>query len=370
MATSDSIIIGVLVTNRVINKLMKGDHSMRGYDRLVQLSRAAKVANVTLYFFSAKNVFFSKAVKGMVMDEQGVWEKKLFPLPDVLYDRLATRDTKSLSEQIRREFDRKGIKKINSISYFNKGDVYTSLLKNEKVNKYLPESKWFSDEKELITFLKRHPKVYLKAARGGRGRSVLCIESIESNGYQYKYFRDDHLFTGEASDFHELFTFIQQFFKDRPFIMQKGINLLKIENSNIDFRAELQRNGEGNLGITGITARTGVKNSPITTHSSAYTLEQFFEKVLYYRPEEIYLIKDRFQTFLYDMYEAIEEIYGPFGEIGIDFGLDTNGDIWFIEPNAKSAKVSLYKAYDQETYFQAFLNPIEYAKFIMKSDPE
>lgn len=365
MATSDSLIVGVLVTNRVITKLKQGDgNSMRGYVRLVQLSKAAKVTNVTLYYFSAKDVYFSKVVKGTVMDKHGVWKRKLFPLPDVLYDRLASRDVKSLSEKIRHEFDKKGIKKINSISYFNKGDVYTNLLQKKKVSRYLPETEWFKEEKQLKSFLQRHSKVYLKAARGGRGRSVLSIERIGSDEYQFKHYRDDDLFTGNL-DFKELFIFIKLFFKKRPFIMQKGIDLLKIDNSNIDFRAELQRNGKGKLSILGITARTGVKNSPITTHSSALTVEHFLEKNLY-SPEEIDVLIKRFQTFLFEIYHALEEVYGPFGEIGIDFGLDTNGDIWFIEPNAKSAKVSLYKAYDEETFFQAFLNPLEYAKFICK----
>lgn len=44
--------------------------------------------------------------------------------------------------------------------------------------------------------------------------------------------------------------------------------------------------------------------------------------------------------------------------------MDDQGDLWLIECNAKSAKVSLCKAYDEETVKKAFLNPLEYAKFI------
>ena len=64
------------------------------------------------------------------------------------------------------------------------------------------------------------------------------------------------------------------------------------------------------------------------------------------------------------IYHSLEESYGSFGEIGIDFGIDSSDHIWFIEPNARSAKVSLMKAFDETTYHQSFLNPLEYAKYL------
>ncbi|MDQ0157915.1 YheC/YheD family protein [Robertmurraya andreesenii] len=73
------------------------------------------------------------------------------------------------------------------------------------------------------------------------------------------------------------------------------------------------------------------------------------------------------------IYESLEKVYGTFGEIGIDFGIDQAGEIWFIEPNSKSAKVSLMKAYDQETFHQAFVNPLLYAKYLYmqkNTDPD
>lgn len=67
------------------------------------------------------------------------------------------------------------------------------------------------------------------------------------------------------------------------------------------------------------------------------------------------------------MYQSIEQEYGQIGELGIDFAIDKEGKLWFIEANSQSAKVSLMKAYDAVNVEKAFLNPLEYAKFLQLS---
>lgn len=82
-----------------------------------------------------------------------------------------------------------------------------------------------------------------------------------------------------------------------------------------------------------------------------------------YSNEEINDLKLRLNKFLINAYSSIEDIYGPVGDIGIDVGLDKKGRLWFIECNSRSLKVSLFKAYDEETINQSFLNILEYAKY-------
>ena len=65
-------------------------------------------------------------------------------------------------------------------------------------------------------------------------------------------------------------------------MIQKAIDLIKINDSKVDFRAELQRDGEGKINIIGVSARIGESQSPITIHSSAYPIEKFFKEFLFY----------------------------------------------------------------------------------------
>ena len=82
--------------------------------------------------------------------------------------------------------------------------------------------------------------------------------------------------------------------------------------------------------------------------------------------EEIALLKSRVEDFLVRIYIYLEQSYGPFGELGIDIGMDKAGRLWFIESNTKSTKVSLCNASSGETMQKAFLNPLEYAKYLYR----
>ena len=80
--------------------------------------------------------------------------------------------------------------------------------------------------------------------------------------------------------------------------------------------------------------------------------------------EQIEALRFKIISFLTKIYAAIETEYGSFGELGLDYAVDRNGKLWFIECNAKPGKDSLYMAYDEEMVQKAFITPLEYAKKI------
>jgi predicted ATP-grasp superfamily ATP-dependent carboligase len=113
--------------------------------------------------------------------------------------------------------------------------------------------------------------------------------------------------------------------------------------------------------------RVGKERAPITSTrsgSKVYRFEEFFYRILHYRGEQIDELKSRVDKFLLMTYKYIEELYGTFGEIGIDFAIDNDGKIWFIECNAKPGKDTVYLSYDEETAKNAFLKPLKYAMYL------
>ncbi len=133
----------------------------------------------------------------------------------------------------------------------------------------------------------------------------------------------------------------------------------------VDLRAEVQRDGNGRMQIMGISVRVGEQASPITTHAAAHRFEQFFKEVMKYSEDDIRLLRDRIIDFLKVIYSVVEDYYGIVGEIGIDFALDQDGALWLIECNSQPTKVSLMKAFDEEIVSQAYLNPLQYAKYLV-----
>ena len=334
--------------------------------RFIELHRASQQAGVPLYYFSARDVSFKKrTIRGTYYNEQYMkWERKTFPFPDILYDRCGSMSWEA--QEIRKRFSRMGIKPINAQNTFDKWDVYLKLLENEKINPHLPMTVRFRSRDDLRDLVMLYDQVYVKSVNKSRGRKVMRITRLPEGGYKYSFYVND-IVSGTARRFQDLFKVAYAFFRyEDQVIIQEAIPLLKIDDRPIDFRAEIQRNGQGKLDIVGICARIGQPHSPITIHSEAYPFEQFLQEHLDYGKKHTERLREEVEDFLVTVYHCMEKHYGPFGEIGIDFAIDEQDNIWFIECNAKSAKVSLYKAYDKETVQRAFTNPLEYAKYLFQ----
>ncbi|OEF98904.1 hypothetical protein BHF71_02970 [Vulcanibacillus modesticaldus] len=214
--------------------------------------------------------------------------------------------------------------------------------------------------------LQRYRKVYLKARISSQGKKVVKIEQLKKKIFRYSYF-DKKLFSHETDSLEYLINDLQTLFKKNPLIIQRAINLIKVRDKISDLRATVQRNGKGELEIVSIAFRLSDKYSPITStraKSTVYSFNDFMKEYNYLIKKNKDTFKKEIEHFLKRLYTAIEQEYGFFGEIGIDFGVDRKGKLWFIEPNAKPAKDTLHLSQDKETIRKAFLLPLEYAKYI------
>ncbi|WP_040950285.1 YheC/YheD family protein [Gorillibacterium massiliense] len=361
-------LIGVFVLHHTIRNIKRKNYDFHSYVRMKELAKAGQEAQVSLFYFSTLMVDSkNESIRGLYWSAKfDEWKEKVFPFPDVLYDRRGTGGSEKysmLAQNIGDIFARKNIKKVNSNSFFDKVDVYRRLKEVPEVSHYVPITELCEGDEDLILFLSNHPRAYLKAGRGGRGKQVLSVVKLPDKSYQISYMHDQ-IFTQIAAGAMELIDLVRKYFNGRSFVMQKEIDLIQIGASKVDFRAELQRNGRGQLEVAGICGRLGQENAPITIHSNAFPFQTFLRQFQLIPEQEIDSLTSKVHQFLLDIYLTLEKLYGTFGEIGIDFGIDKNGEIWFIEPNSRSAKVSMQKAYDPQTFHRTFLNPVEYAKYI------
>jgi len=246
---------------------------------------------------------------------------------------------------------------VNSLPSFDKWHVHQALSSHGHIALHLPETRLYHKQSDdLASMLKLYGKVYLKARRGSRGREVMQVSRLRGNRLEYRYF-DRKLFCRVVDEKH-IYRVIDTFFGGCGLIVQQPIDLLTLQNSKVDLRAEVQRNGQGKLEVVAIPVRVGCAFSPITTHGSSFRFEQFFSGILNYDQSAVEELDQRVRTMLFKIYPAIEKSFGPFGELGIDIGLDKSGHLWFIECNSQSAKVSLTSAYTGPTARKAWMNPL------------
>jgi|GEM_PF-524598 len=329
-----------------------------------ELVRANRQAKTRLYFFTTTDVHFRrKRVYGTYWNpKRRKWMRKAFPLPDVLYDRGGNKRSKVRTRLIRNTMRQMEIKTINPRITFNKWEMYNILKQNPEIAPHLPPTIYATSMQDIRQMLKDARVVYLKAFYGSRGTKVVRVAKTKK-GYTFSYFRK-RLVIRKKSNFKKVRRSIRSFFGKRRILAQHGIKLLRYKGNLVDLRAEATRNGNDEIEMAGVSVRVSRKKSPITTHASVYSFEAFFGKKMNYSEEQLEWLKSKIRRFVTQVYEAVEAEYGKFGEIGIDFGLDREGHIWFIECNARSAKVSLMKAYDGNEKKKSFVNLLEYAKLL------
>lgn len=354
-------IVGVISRNNTIKKLLKQQPA----PNLMILEMANNLVDTTLYYFSINDIDLRKGkINGVYFNkEKEIWEKQEFQYPDFIYQRCTnTKRNEDLFRSFEEEMEELKIERLNYPKRFNKWEVYKHLSQDKEIWPHLPLTMAYDKPLDLKKMLEYRDKVYLKSFEGGRGRKVICVTKLSDGGYEYKYFIDQ-LYVCQVNNFDNLIQGILEFYKGQKFLIQEAIDLLQIGNRLVDMRAEVQRGKNGELTVVAIPVRVGNHNAPITTHADAYPFDYFFKHFMNCSEEEIKVVEDKATQFLTSVYKSLENVYGPIVEMGIDFGLDKNGGIWFIECNSRSMKVSLNKAYDENTITRASLNILEYAQY-------
>lgn len=362
-------VVGVLIGRARIEKLSMQNTDFRTYFWFRELFKANEHVKVTLYVFTTSDVDMDRAqITGTYFDHSsGMWAQRRFPYPDVLYVRGTSETQIDEFKNLLRYFDELGVKKINSKYLFNKWDIYKQLKKVRELRTFLPKTVPIEDVNDLSSFLYQYNKIYIKSYYGSRGKQVIYVSKLPQGGFQYSYNRTGNLSIGQEKDVEGLLEAIHTLLGNRRIVAQKAIDLIQLNNRNVDFRAEVQRNNSGDLDVVSITARIGERHSPITTHGDACRFDEFWRKHFNLSSFQVNRLIEKISKFLTLVFESVEKAYGAFGELGIDFGIDWDGRLWLIECNARFAKVSLMKAADEETIQTGFLNPLEYAKFLYLS---
>lgn len=366
-----NVVIGVFISKKHAKDLIAMNSkfvSSYRYIRFIELAKANQDVDVTLYFFTYDQVSFEKKyVHGVYYNHRkNIWQRKKFPLPHVLYDRGG--GISKMSMLTIQKFRELGIKNINAQHFFDKWDLYERLSKVDTIRSHLPVTLKGDKAINVVEILNHHGQVYVKTRRGSCGKGVIRIEKYNPDKFRYYYSYGDKLFSDICTEW-DLIRILRKYFAHNPFIIQKPIDLMKKGECIIDFRSEVQKNEKGQLVITGTVARIGRPHSPIASNTRLedyYPFETFVKDTMQLDGVRAFILQVKVNQFLQTVFRAVEQVYGSFGELGIDFGMDARGQLWLIECNSKSAKVALYHAFGRQRVKQSFCNLLQYAKYLVE----
>ncbi|MEW5785843.1 MAG: YheC/YheD family protein [Bacillota bacterium] len=324
----------------------------------------------SIYFFSPEDIDWRlKEINGSILEcNSDKWLNLRFPFPDIVYDRAVAfkKNQKKNVESIRQRLNTlPSVKLINSCT-LEKWQVFQKLAKFKYVNKFLPATILYNQFEDVIDMLARYGSVFLKNPAGSGGRSVLSVEKQE-NGFSVNYYKKRAHQKQFARSLGDLQLLVEDLLKRMPekIIVQQGIRLIKYNGRLLDLRVLLVKDKNGKWSAVYNQARVAQKGTVITNLSLGGDVANY--STLYPELKKRYpQLPANHEICLICVIIAryIEKAFGPFGEIGMDIGIDETGRVWFLEGNSKPSKLPEKFIEDNEGISPQFLMTLEYAKLL------
>ncbi|MFD2613500.1 YheC/YheD family endospore coat-associated protein [Paenibacillus gansuensis] len=308
-----------------------------------------RVGKDKAYFFAftPRDIDWQKdTVTGYFLNDNGGFDRKTVPLPDVVYNRLPSRTSEGTGsmENFKERFLKRKIPFFNW-SFFSKWEVYNMLKDDLDAYKHVPESFLNPTPERIKEQLEKHSFVYLKPTGGSLGRGIFRLTYHTKKGYFVRFRRNGANVLLRFTNFNSLMRMLQSGTRSRMrnYVLQQGIRLIEIDSCPIDFRFHLHKNGKNQWVVAGIGAKKAGKGS-VTTHvkngGQLMTPEQALGRVFGSRSGDVLEAAKKVSI---KMAEAIENNYRHvIGELGLDIGIDKDENIWMFEANAKPGR-SIFK---------------------------
>lgn len=327
-----------------------------------QLIEQAQAMGAICFAFSLHDINYSQAqIRGYTY-ENNVWEKRLYPLPDVILPR-------SNNEINRHAFRRKLMQM--GVHFFNppgigKWGTYKAMLKNPRLIEYLPITRLLNNFSELEGMLNKYPRVYVKPVTGSQGKNIVRISSNKRTGiYEYQYQVKQRRINEKANSLNELEHRLRLSLGKKRYLVQQQINLLRLKGSIMDLRVMTQKNRTGKWLVTGKVFRIGTFGSITSNISGGGSVGDIQSMLkLFFNHKRVKEIINEVEFLALETARTLEGRLGPIGELGIDIGVDQAGRVWLIEANLKPARRVFTLIGDNETRLLSVRRPIEYCIYL------
>jgi hypothetical protein len=312
----------------------------------------------------------SDSVKGWSWSKQKQkWESSVEKLPAVVYDR-SWPETQEEKQRYRVSLLR--IHAVRKLTFLNgrlpsKGKVYEILSRDRALRSLLPPTALYKGIDSLSSWLHKHRcSIFLKPIAGSQGKRVISVRRLDNGHVNLTGRHDDNRpFALKCENDVEALRRVARWIGRRTYIMQPMLDLRGPTDEPFDVRALMQKNMNGLWTITGIAARKGAPGSVTSNlHGGGIAvppLEVLAPLFGEHRGNEI-LQELRKASFL--IVTRLEESWGRFAEIGLDFGIDRSGRLWFLEANSKPGRAAMGSV-GEDAAHKAAEQPLSYARSIL-----
>lgn len=239
------------------------------------------------------------------------------------------------------------------------------MLKSEYLSQYMPTTKLFG-RTNLQSMLSEYGMVYFKPINGTFGNGVTRIERTTEPALGYRYQLEKRILFFPT--FEELYQKLAKQKKNRQYIVQKGIHLLRHQKRRFDIRVMVQKNPSKEWEATGIIGRLAHPAKIVTNYHSGGTpmaLERLMSD--HTNSSELAAFKNRLRKLSIAIAKNLEAAYPNIKELGVDIAIDANLHPWILEVNTLPDPFIFRKLPDQSVFHKVYRYAVAYGRFKKRS---
>jgi len=333
-------VIGIMTTG-VRNDRMRPVGIRTGL--LGDFVRAAKELDVLCYIFNAADIDWqARTVRGVTLvgpSGNERWSFQVFPLPDVVYNRVPHRKAEVADDVMRckRRCQELQIPLFNE-RFINKREMYNWLLRDATTKDLIPVTERLTTADTLARFCKQHALVYLKPTGGSLGMGIIRVVR-KGQVYNIRFRRDKGHRNTTFSTAPALYRFVRSYNATRTYLMQQGIELMQYKGNATDFRVHMHKDGSGQWQAAGIGGKVAGRGAVTThVHNGGHVLAGDVILRDWYGADAKRMRQQLIESSVRVCRSLEGLLQGPVGEWGLDAGIDQNGRIWIFEANAKPGR--------------------------------
>jgi hypothetical protein len=360
----NKLIFGVLSTLRYQDGLPFAGQS-KPFAELLEVARRRKVQ---AYIFTKDDIDWQKRrVMGWEygQDNEVGWQQQIFPIPNVVYNRIPNRVLES--QPAMQEFfvllkAKYGPRFFNP-GFLDKWETYRVLAETEKTCCRLPETRPVTDPGDIRQMLDRYGDIYLKPRANSLGIGISRITKTPDGKLNCRTQQPGNSdIADQYQTLEDLLADLPLWRQEAPYLVQQTVGMARYLNRPFDIRLLAQKDRHGHWRKTGWAARVAAPGG-ITTHviygGDRLPVSQAMSKWRYTR------LLAKAKALAATVPGIVEAAWqSSFGELEMDIAVDHGGELWLFEVNAKPFK------FDEDLLrAKSLLRLIHYARYLADSRP-
>ncbi|MDP4179643.1 MAG: YheC/YheD family protein [Bacillota bacterium] len=289
------------------------------------------------------------------------WQRGIFPYPSSIYR------TIGLNQQWKNHFHSVLGDCVFNNHYFNKWEMYKWLHSNIDINPHLPYTILYQAPDNALDMLERFGEIYIKPIKGLKGHGVIqASRDSDIVNFRFRSGKQNHSLKLDSID--KISDYLQIHFRNKKYIVQQSIEVMKYGGSVWDFRCMLLKDNSGMWKCNAIFGRCGEEDSIVSNISSGgrvLSAEDLLRDAMLLSDQNVIDIKNKMESLAIKVCAELDKCGINSGILGLDIAVDVHGHLWIIEINNRDpCAVYALDLGDEELYNRLKTTPLYYAKYL------